>query len=58
MHNHLKALYARHGIVESKIHGELNRPRPDSLQVRGLKKMRLHLNDQISRMERRFALTN
>ena len=55
MQNRLKALYARLGIVEAKIHGEQSRPQPDSLRVRALKKMKLKLRDQIQIMERRFA---
>ena len=54
MHNRLKSLYARHGILEAKIHGEQCRPAPDSLRVRALKKMKLNLRDQIEVMERRF----
>lgn len=54
MQNHLKALYARHGIIEAKIHGEQSRPRPDSLRVRALKKMKLRLRDQIRTVERQM----
>jgi len=54
MHNHLKALYARHGIIEAKIHGEQSRPKPDSLRVRALKKMKLRLRDQIRTVERQM----
>lgn len=54
MQNHLKALYARHGIIEAKIHGEQSRPQPDSLRVRALKKMKLRLRDQIRTVERRM----
>ena len=56
MHNHLKSLYARHGILEARIHGEQCRPAPDSLRVRALKKMKLKLRDQIETMERRFRM--
>lgn len=55
MQNHLKALYARHGIIEAKIHGEQCRPRPDSLRVRALKKMKLKLRDQIRTVERQLV---
>jgi len=55
MQNRLKALYARLGIIEAKIHGEQSRPRPDSLRVRALKKMKLKLRDQIEVVERRFV---
>lgn len=54
MQNHLKALYARHGIIEAKIHGEQSRPKPDSLRVRALKKMKLRLRDQIRTVERQM----
>lgn len=55
MQNHLKALYARHGIIEAKIHGEQCRPSPDSLRVRALKKMKLKLRDQIRTLERQLV---
>ncbi len=55
MQNRLKSLYARHGILEAKIHGEQSRPAPDSIRVKALKKMKLKLRDQIEAMERRMG---
>jgi hypothetical protein len=48
----LNALRTRHGILEAKIDAEHSRPRPDTIRVKILKKMRLKLRDQISRYER------
>lgn len=48
----LKALRARHGILEAKIDAERARPRPDGIRVQLLKKMRLKLRDEIARYER------
>lgn len=58
MHNHLKALYARHGAIDAKILGEQNRPKPDSIRLRALKKMKLRLRDQINIMQRRFQMAD
>ncbi len=58
MHNHLKALYARHGVIDAKIIGEQNRPLPDDMRLRALKKMKLRLRDQIRIMERRFQMAS
>lgn len=48
----LKALKARHSIVAAKIDEEQRRPRPDSIRVRALKKIKLHLKEQITLLER------
>ena len=48
----LKALRARHGILQAKIDAETSRPSPDSIRVKILKKMRLKLRDQIALYER------
>lgn len=48
----LNALRTRHGILQAKIDGENSRPRPDTIRVKILKKMRLKLRDQIARYER------
>lgn len=48
---HLEALRARHGILQSKIDRESARPRPDSIRMKILKKMRLKLREQIYRYE-------
>lgn len=48
----LKSLKARHEIVQTRIDDESRSPAPDSLRVRALKKMKLHLRDQIAFLER------
>ena len=48
----LKALRARHSIVAAKIDEEQRRPRPDGIRVRALKKIKLHLKEQITLLER------
>ncbi|WP_165826401.1 YdcH family protein [Rhizobium wuzhouense] len=48
----LKALKARHSIVAAKIDEEQRRPRPDGIRVRALKKIKLHLKEQITLLER------
>ncbi len=52
---HLEALRARHGILQSKIDRESSRPRPDSIRMKILKKMRLKLREQIYRYETMLA---
>jgi len=52
MKNLLKSLIVRHRIMEERIAEEQKAPVPDSLRVRALKKMKLHLRDQITWLER------
>jgi len=47
----LKALRARHSIVAAKIDEEQRRPQPDGIRVRALKKIKLHLKEQIMLLE-------
>jgi len=51
----LNALRTRHGILQAKIDREHLRPRPDTIRVKIMKKMRLKLRDQIARYERILA---
>lgn len=55
MYPRLHALRVRHDILESKIHGELTRPRPDHLRLTLLKRMKLKLRDEIAGIERALA---
>lgn len=55
MTTRLKALHARHGILDAKIDYEQKRPSADSLSIRALKKTRLMLRDQIVDIERAQA---
>jgi hypothetical protein len=52
---HLNALRARHGILQSKIDRENSRPRPDTIRMKIMKKMRLKLREQIYRYETTLA---
>jgi hypothetical protein len=52
MKNFLKALQARHGIVQARIDMEQRAKAPDSLRVAALKKIKLSLRDQIAALER------
>ncbi|MFN3506800.1 MAG: YdcH family protein [Allorhizobium sp.] len=52
----LKALRARHSIVAAKIDEEQRRPQPDGVRVRALKKIKLHLKEQITLLERGDAV--
>ncbi|MEP3280298.1 MAG: YdcH family protein [Stappiaceae bacterium] len=55
MLNRLKALRTRHEILDAKIDREQKRLRPDVLRVSAMKKIRLRLRDQITRIE--FVMT-
>lgn len=52
----LKALRARHTIVSAKIDEEQRRPQPDGIRVRALKKIKLHLKEQIMLLEQGEAM--
>jgi hypothetical protein len=52
----LKALRARHTIVAAKIDEEQRRPQPDGIRVRALKKIKLHLKEQIMLLEQGEAM--
>lgn len=52
MLNRLKALQTRHEILDAKIDREQKRLRPDELRIGAMKKIRLRLRDQITRIER------
>ena len=54
MYARLKALKVRHDILESKIQGEMSRPRPDDLRLRLLKRMKLKLRDEMAGIEDRL----
>jgi hypothetical protein len=55
MRNLLRALRARHDIVQSRIDTEQVAKRPDSLRVAALKKIKLQIKDQITSLERMSA---
>jgi hypothetical protein len=47
---HMQALREKHADLERKIELEEQRPHPDDLKIMELKKQKLHLKDEISRM--------
>lgn len=51
MYARLNALKFRHDILESKIQGEMSRPRPDDIRLKLLKSMKLKLRDEIASIE-------
>tara|TARA_R110000751_G_scaffold249308_1_gene349024 strand:- start:417 stop:686 length:270 start_codon:yes stop_codon:yes gene_type:complete len=55
MNRLLKALKARHAIVEARVVEEQRRPKPDHVSVRALKTIKLQLRDQIASLERMLA---
>lgn len=52
MEQHLEMLKRRHSEVDNAVQQELKRPLPDTLAMRTLKKMRLRLKDEITRLKR------
>ncbi|KPF41193.1 DUF465 domain-containing protein [Rhizobium sp. G187] len=48
----LKALKARQSIIAATIDEEQRRPQPDGIRVRALKKIKMHLKEQIMVLER------
>ncbi|MAS07981.1 MAG: DUF465 domain-containing protein [Ahrensia sp.] len=51
MYARLDALRSRHGILESRIQREMQRPCPDSLRLAQLKRMKLRLREEIVEIE-------
>lgn len=58
MYTRLKALTNQHGILEDQIRREQLRPAPDMLHIQTLKKIKLRIRDEISRLERALSGTN
>jgi hypothetical protein len=52
MYARLRALRARHQILERNIQEELARPHPDDLRLKLLKQMKLKLRDEIKVVEK------
>ncbi|MEM8702337.1 MAG: YdcH family protein [Pseudomonadota bacterium] len=51
MYNRLKSLRSQHNTLDSLIRREELHPYPDSQHIRSLKKFKLRLRDEISRLE-------
>ncbi len=52
---HLFALKKKHDTLNNKIQEEYRHPASDDLQIRRLKEERLHLREQIERLEGSYA---
>lgn len=52
MYTRLKALRGQHSNLDTQIRREHRRPAPDMLHVQTLKKFKLRIRDEISRLER------
>ncbi|MCF6367459.1 YdcH family protein [Rhizobium halophilum] len=52
MNRLLKALKARHAIMETRVMEEQRRPKPDPIRLKSLKTIKLQLRDQIASLER------
>ncbi len=50
LQQHLDTLQKRHDDLDLKIHAEYARPSPDERRLIELKKQKLHLKDDISRL--------
>ena len=51
MYNRLKSLRSQHSTLDSLIRREELHPYPDAQHIRSLKKFKLRLRDEISRIE-------
>lgn len=47
----IESLRKRHHLIDEELHTETIRPNPDPAVVAGLKKQKLRLKDEISRLE-------
>jgi hypothetical protein len=48
--DHIEALKAKHASLEFAIHQEISRPYPDDDSICSLKKRKLRIKDEISRL--------
>jgi hypothetical protein len=55
MHPRLYRLIEAHHRIDRKLRHELKRPRPDSLRLMQLKKLKLRVKDLIHRFSRKLA---
>ncbi|HEY4133822.1 MAG TPA: YdcH family protein [Alphaproteobacteria bacterium] len=46
----IETLKASHASIEAAIHSERSRPHPDDVRVHGLKREKLRIKDEISRL--------
>lgn len=49
--SHLSALVEKHHSLEGEIDTELHRPAPDQMRITTLKREKLRIKDEISRLE-------
>jgi hypothetical protein len=52
LHNHLTELERRHEALERQIHDTIARPSADSIKVAELKRRKLQLKDEITKLKR------
>ena len=55
MASHLSALEQKHKALERQIEDELSRPSADEIRVRQLKRQKLKLKDEITRLKTNSA---
>ncbi len=48
---HLSALESKHHRLEDEISGEMLRPSPDTIRITSLKREKLRLKEEISRLQ-------
>lgn len=48
--SHLAELERRHAALEAELHDAMNHPAADQLELANLKRRKLHLKDEITRM--------
>ncbi len=46
----IESLRRRHAFIEALLHGEQTRPAPDDVRLHQLKREKLHLKDEMSRL--------
>ncbi|WP_114087795.1 YdcH family protein [Thalassospira profundimaris] len=48
--SHIEALTAKHATLEQELHAEQTRPSPDPTRITSLKRRKLEIKDEISRI--------
>lgn len=48
---HLSALESKHHRLEDEISGEMHRPSPDTIRITSLKREKLRIKEEISRLQ-------
>ena len=53
LHERIESLKARHAALETAIESEIRRPSPDTVQLHELKRKKLRIKDELSRLHPR-----